>query len=134
MKENPEEEPTLLNGERETHLCLNCGFPNRNSDKVCMYCRASLVEDTGLISWARNTYLVLKWRWELKQKRQGLQSATRRSLLAVMGYSTAGILLAGGGFLLLRDALSENSFANGLISIVFLLYGVFVLKSLFTKK
>lgn len=133
--DKPKKEPALLQHNLETQLCLNCGFPNRNSDKRCMYCQTSLVEDAGLFSWLRQTYYILRWRWQLKQKRENLQSSpARMSPLKMLGYFILGALLSGVGLYLFTDAVSENSFSSGLIAILFLSYGVFTLKTLFIKK
>ena len=69
-------EPVILNQSHDSKLCINCGFPNRNTDTQCMYCRTSLIEDDGLINWFRQTYYVLRWRWQLKQKRDNLENKT----------------------------------------------------------
>jgi hypothetical protein len=66
--EDPKKANITIIGNQDSKLCLNCGFPNRNTDSQCMYCRTSLKEDDGLINWLRQTYYVLRWRWELKQK------------------------------------------------------------------
>ena len=129
-------ELTLLHNEPETKLCLNCGFPNRGSDKHCMYCQASLVEDDGLFSWMRQTYYVLRWRWQLKQRYEDLQCPppSRVSFLKLMGYFSVGTILSGAGIYFFTSAVSDGSFSSGLIAILFLSYGVFILKTLFTKK
>ena len=62
-------EPISLHHKPDTRLCLNCGFPNRASDKLCMYCKTSLFEEASLLSWIRQTYLILRWRWQLKERR-----------------------------------------------------------------
>ncbi len=128
--DDPKKEPIFLNGDTETKLCLQCGFPNRNTDSACMYCKNSLVSATGLVSWFRQTCLVLKWRWELKQKKHGIAPSTRRSIFSVVGYLIAGFLLTAGGVLLLVGAVSNHSFSDGLISILFLLYGGYILKTI----
>ena len=133
--DKPKKEPALLHHKPETQLCLNCGFPNRNSDKRCMYCQTSLVEDAGLFSWLRQTYYILRWRWQLKQRRENLQSSpARMSSLKMLGYFLLGALLSGAGIYLFTSAVSEGSFSSGLIAILFLSYGVFTLKTLFIKK
>ena len=67
--DKPKKEPVTLSQSPDSKLCLNCGFPNRNKDIQCMYCRTSLIEDNGLFNWVRQTYYILRWRWQLKQKR-----------------------------------------------------------------
>jgi hypothetical protein len=130
MMDDHKNEPVFLNGDTEAKLCLQCGFPNRNTDSACMYCRNSLIAATGLISWFRQTCLVLKWRWELKQKKHGLIPSARRSVFSIMCYFIAGFLLTAGGVLLLVGAVSNHSFSDGLISVLFLLYGGNVLKTI----
>lgn len=134
--DKPKKEPTLLHHNPETRLCLNCGFPNRDSDKHCMYCKTSIVEDAGLIPWIRQTYYILRWRWQLKQRREELDTAPKRSLpfINLLGYFVIGSSLSGVGLYLFSSAVTENSFSSGLISVLFLSYGFFTLKSLFTKK
>ena len=129
-------ELTLLHHKPETKVCLNCGFPNRDSDKHCMYCQASLVEDDGLFSWVRPTYYILRWRWQLKRRREDLQCppSSRMSLLKLTGYFSVGAILSGAGIYFFTSAVSDGSFSSGLIAILFLSYGVFTLKTLFTKK
>ena len=131
--DEPQKEPAFLNGDTETKLCLECGFPNRNTDSSCMYCRNSLVPATGLGSWFRQTYLAIKWRWELKQKRHGISPSARRSILSTISYFIAGFLLTIGGVFLLVNAVSSHSFSDGMISLLFLLYGGNILKTLLIR-
>ncbi len=132
--ENPKKEPTLPRQQQESKLCLNCGFPNRNTDTHCMYCQTSLIEDTGLISWFRQTYYILRWRWELKQRRDNLKPSSGKPILKSLGYFALGAGLSGTGLFLFTSAVSQNSFSNGLIATLFIIYGVFTLKNLFDKR
>ncbi|KMP11081.1 hypothetical protein UZ36_05580 [Candidatus Nitromaritima sp. SCGC AAA799-C22] len=134
--DKPKKEPALLHQKPETKLCLNCGFPNRNSDKHCMYCQTSMVDDAGLFSWLRQTYYILRWRWQLKQRRENLQetSCRRMPLVKMAGYFLVGAILSGAGLYVFTGAVNDSSFTSGLIAVLFLSYGVFTLKSLFTKK
>ena len=50
------------------------------------------------------------------------------------GFFLMGAILSGVGVFLFTEAVSRNSFSKGLIAILFLFYGVFTLKGLFTKK
>jgi len=126
---------TLLNQNQDARLCLKCGFPNRTTDTHCMYCHSSLVEDAGLVSWLRQTYYVLRWRWQLKQKRENLhREAPRMSVFKGVGFFVLGAILSGVGLFVFTEAVSNNSFSKGLIAILFLFYGVFTLKGLFSKK
>jgi hypothetical protein len=125
---------TLLNQDPDSKICLNCGFPNRATDLNCMYCQTSLIADSGLISWCRQTYYILRWRWQLKQKRETTHKPDRMPIFKAVGYFLIGAVLSGVGLYLFTEAVSNNSFSKGLIAILFLFYGVFTLKGLFTKK
>ena len=77
--DDSKKEPITLSGNQESKLCLNCGFPNRNTDSHCMYCRTSLIEDAGLINWVRLTYYILRWRWQLKQNRGEIEKSESKT-------------------------------------------------------
>ena len=132
----PKKEPTSLYRKLDNRLCLNCGFPNRESDRHCMYCKTSLLEEVGLIPWIRQTYYILCWRWQLKQRREAIDGFPRTylPLLRLLGYFVVGLVLSASGLYLFSTALNENSFSSGLIAALFLCYGVFTLKSVFVKK
>jgi len=125
---------TLLNQNQDSKICLNCGFPNRATDSNCMYCQTSLITDSGLISWVRQTYYILRWRWQLKQKRETHAEPGRMPIFKGVGFFLLGAILSGAGVFLFTEAVSNNSFSKGLIAILFLFYGVFTLKGLFIKK
>jgi len=125
---------TLLNQNQDSKICLNCGFPNRATDSHCMYCQTSLVADSGLLSWFRQAYYILRWRWQLKQKRETQHKPDRMSIFKAVGFFLIGAILSGVGVFLFTEAVSNNSFSKGLIAILFLSYGVFTLKGLFVKK
>jgi hypothetical protein len=128
----PKKEPTLLNQSQDSKLCLNCGFPNRNKDSQCMYCRTSLIDDNGLLSWVRQTYYILRWHWQLKQKRDSIETKppTYRSFV----FFVIGVTLSVVGIFVFTSALSKNSFSSGLISLLLVGYGVVTLKKLFSSK
>ncbi len=135
--DKPKKEPALLHRKPEIRLCLNCGFPNRDSDKNCMYCRTSVVEDTGLISWARQTYYILRWRWQLRQRRAKADTTSPRGhlrFLNLFGFFIIGAILSGVGLYWFSTAVAENSFSSGLVAILFLSYGIVTLRSLLTRK
>lgn len=132
--DKPKKEPILLNERQGYKLCLSCGFPNRNSDAKCMYCNTSVVEDKGVVSWLAQTYYILQWRWQLKQKRHNLRYRSHISLLKGAGFFFLGALLSGVGAYLLTLAVSEGSFTNGLVALLFLFYGFFTIKTLLFKK
>ena len=77
--DDSKKEPVTLSGNQDLKLCLNCGFPNRNTDSQCMYCHTSLIEDDGLINWVRQTYYILRWRWQLKQKRVEIEKPASKT-------------------------------------------------------
>jgi hypothetical protein len=131
---NQKNKETLFNQDEDSKLCLNCGFPNRLTDTYCMYCQTSLVEEGGLFAWMRQTYYILKWRWQLKQKRDDIKSTSRITLIKASAYFLLGALLSSAGVYVFSEALSTHSFSKGLIAILFLCYGVFTLKTLFTHK
>lgn len=130
----PKKEPIALRHQQEQKLCLNCGFPNRPSDTRCMYCNASVAEDKGLISWFRHTYYVLRWRWQLKHKREKLDHQPRKKFFRFAGYFMIGLVLTLAGAYFFIASMSDNSFTGGLIAVLLLLYGFFTFKSLFSRK
>ena len=132
--DKPKKEPIALRSPQEQKLCLNCGFPNRPSDKHCMFCHASVVEDRGLMSWLRQTYYVLRWRLQLKQKRENLDHNRQKKILRFVGYFMIGLILSLAGAYFAFTSVTDNSFTNGLIAVLLLLYGIFTFKSLFSGK
>ena len=87
-----------------------------------------------MLTWFRQTYYILRWRWQLKQKREKVSRSDRMSFLKGIGFFLLGAVLSGVGVFLFTEAVSKNSFSKGLIAILFLFYGVFTLKGLFSKK
>ncbi|MBL4665455.1 MAG: hypothetical protein JKY23_05865 [Nitrospinaceae bacterium] len=133
--EDPKKEPIAISRNQDSKLCLNCGFPNRNTDSQCMYCRTSLTEDAGLINWLRQTYYVLRWRWQLKQKREGIEEPISKTpFYRTAGYFFLGLVLSGAGIFVFTSAVGQNSFTSGLIALLLMGYGVFTLKNLISKK
>jgi hypothetical protein len=129
----PEKESILVHkGENHT-LCAKCGFPNRPTDKNCQYCRTNIAQDPGLGSWFKQTFYILRWRWQLNQKRDNLNKNPKSVFLKSLGYFLIGVVLSGIGIYIFTLSVAQNSFTNGLIAILFLLYGGFTLKTLFTK-
>jgi hypothetical protein len=131
--DEPSKEQIPLNKREDFTLCLNCGFPNHNSVKRCMYCNTNLTKSSGLFSWFRQTFLILKWRWELKKER----SKDENPLLLFskkLGYLILGMGFSGFGCYLFVDSIANNSFSTAIISMLLLLYGFFTLKNLFSGK
>ena len=131
--DKPKKEPTLIHESENYNLCLNCGFPNRTTDKKCQYCSTSIEQDTSLTSWFKQTYYVLRWRWQLNQKRDNLNRTPKSVFLKSLGYFLVGAVLSGLGIYIFTLSVAQNSFTNGLVAVLFLLYGIFTLKSLFNK-
>ena len=133
--EDPKKEHIAIIGNQDSKLCLNCGFPNRNTDSQCMYCRTSLKEDDGLINWLRQTYYVLRWRCEIKQKHKVFEKPKPKTpFYRTAGYFFLGLVLSGAGIFVFTSAVGKNSFSSGLIALFLVGYGVFTLKSLISKK
>jgi hypothetical protein len=133
--EDPKKEPIAISRNQDSKLCLNCGFPNRHTDSQCMYCRTSLKEDAGLINWIRQTYYVLRWRWQLKQKREGIEEPISKTpFYRTASYFFLGLILSGAGVFVFTSAIGQNSFSSGLIALFLIGYGVFTLKTLLSNK
>ena len=136
LMDKPKKNPILTRHNVETKLCLNCGFPNRKSDKRCMYCKTSILEESGIIAWIFQVYYILRWRWQLKQNQKKLDNASTGNLspLKFVMYFVAGVILGAAGLYLFANAVMENSFSSGLIAVLFAFYGIITLKSLFMQK
>lgn len=136
IMDKPKRESPLSHHKSQTKLCLNCGFPNLESDKRCMYCKASIKDETGLISWVQQTYYILRWRWQLNQKYEKFDVTSRSTLahLKLLGFFLIGVVLGSMGIYLFARSVVESSFSNGLIAVLLLFYGAFTLRSLFLKK
>ena len=136
LMSKPKKDSTLSHSKLNDRLCLNCGFPNRESDRHCMYCKNPLLEEDGLVSWVRKTYYILRWRWQLKQRRDRMDSSSGAHLptLRLLGYFIIGLALSASGLYLFSEALADSSFSSGLIASLFLYYGILTLKSLLVKK
>ncbi len=132
--DKPKKEPIALRHRQDHKLCLNCGFPNRPSDTQCMFCNTSLVDDKGLLSWFRQTYYVLRWRWQLKNKQDNLDHQPRKKIFQFLGYFMIGLILSLTGAYFFYTSLADHSFSKGLIAAFLLLYGFFTFKSLFSQK
>ena len=129
--DKPKKEPVILNQTQDSKLCLNCGFPNRNTDSQCMYCRTSLTTDNGLFNWICQTYYILRWRWELKQER----NSREKKLLIYRSFVffILGVTLSVTGIFVFISSISQNSFSNGLIALLLIGYGCVTLKKIFSS-
>jgi len=135
--DEPKNEPIPLNQRQDFKVCLNCGFPNRHSDSRCMYCNAGLKADDGLFAWLQHTYYVLRWRWDLKQKRGDLFKDKGRAVafsLKTLWFFFLGAALSGIGIYLFVYSIEKSSFSNCIIAILFLLYGFYTIRTLFAQK
>jgi hypothetical protein len=117
-------------------LCLNCGFPNRESDSHCIYCKNTFLREGDFISWVKNTYYIFCWRWEVKRQKSRVESSSKSLIpnLKILGYFFIGVMLSSAGLYLFSGALAESSFSSGIIASLFLCYGIITLKSVFIKK
>ena len=133
--DDSKKEPVTLSGNQDSKLCLNCGFPNRNTDSQCMYCHTSLIEDDGLINWVRQTYYILRWRWQLKQKRVEIEKpASKTPFYKTTAYFFLGLFLSGMGIFVFTSAVGQNSFSSSLIAFFLIGYGVLTLKNLISRQ
>jgi len=132
--DKPKKEPIALHQGQDQKLCLNCGFPNRPSDNHCMYCKTSLTEEKSFASWFRHTYYVMRWRLQLRQRRENLENKPKKKIFRFFGYFLVGVMLSLIGGYFFYSSLADSSFSKGLIAALFLLYGVFTLKSIFSNR
>ncbi len=132
--DKPKKEPIALHNRHDYRLCLNCGFPNRQSDSQCMYCNTSLVEDSGFFSWLRQSYYILRWRYQLRQKRENLKSPNTLNWIRGLGYFALGLLLSFTGVYIFTLSITEQSFTRSMIALLLLGYGFFTLRGLFARK
>lgn len=130
--DKPKKEPAILNQSQNSKLCLNCGFPNRKTDSQCMYCRTSLIADNGLFNWLCQAYYILRWRLELRQKRDSLKR--KLPIYRSFGFFVLGVTLSAIGIFVFISSVSQNSFSNGLIAILLLGYGLVTLKKLLVSE
>ncbi len=112
-------------------LCPNCGFPNKNTDTKCCYCETLINHPTSLPpgKWFKWFFAHLKWNWKLKIIRA---KKSTNALGKVAGALVGLALCIVGSFLFTSSVLTKN-FSNGILSLFFLLYGVFTLKNLLKK-
>ena len=134
--DNSKNQPIPLDQRKDFIVCLNCGLPNQNSDSYCMYCGTSLKESGGLFSWLWQAYCVLRWRYEIKQKQVDLLRSRWKEALRsfkTLGFFFLGVVLSGTGIYLFIFSIEKKSFSNCIVSIFFLLYGFYSLKTLFAR-
>ena len=133
--DDSKKEPITISENQDSKLCLNCGFPNRNTDSQCLYCRTSLFKGDGLLNWVRQTYYILRWRWQLNQKRgEKEKSQSKTPFYRTATYFFLGLLLSGAGIFVFTSAVGQNSFSSGLIAFFLIGYGGLTLKTLISKQ
>ena len=99
-----------------------------------MYCKANLREEGGFFTWIKQTYYVLLWRREFRQKKIGRKKNHSEFLpLKSLGYFVIGMVLIGVGLFLFIEAVDNSSFSNAIISVLLLLYGSFAIKALLKR-
>lgn len=124
-----------LNKKTDFQSCPNCGFPIRYDDKACMYCQTQF-QITG---WRLYHYFLRyslryfqQFRWRRRQKRRkSLKFLRYFKYFAFLGAGIALTLI--GGYLFIESMLS-NDFSNWIISLFFLCYGIYTLKTLYKKQ
>ncbi len=119
-----------LNNRSDLRSCHNCGFPLRSDDKVCMFCRAQLQPtEEGYLHLIFRYFQQFQWGLRLNRK-TGLRFIPYLKYFAFLG---VGILLTlVGGYMFYISTLTK-SFSNCMISLLFLLPGIYTLKTLYRK-
>ena len=119
-----------LNKRADLRSCHNCGFPLRSDDKVCMFCRTKIQPtEEGFFRLLIRYFQQFQWGLPLNRK-FGLRILP---YLKYFAFLTVGILLTlVGGYMFYISTLTK-SFSNWIISLLFLLPGIYTLKNLFRK-
>lgn len=114
----------------DTLSCPNCGFPVRHDDKSCLFCQTQL-QATG---WRLFYYFLRYFQhilWQRPSKRG--KNSRYHQYFKYFAFLVVGIILTlVGGYLFIASMLSSH-FSNWIISLFFLFYGIYALKSLFKK-
>lgn len=133
-----QKEPLSINNQSNMLSCPKCNFPVRSDDTKCMYCKTSL-KPTG---WRLYYYYFSRyfqqmlWRQRLKKRKsgRGKQKIKSAEFLKYIAFLGLGVFLTlVGGYLFIVSMLSNN-FSNWIISLLFLVYGIYTLKTIFYKK
>ena len=124
MNENSENQVDI---DKKILLCWKCSFPNKVGDRHCMFCKAPLNKKLNLISRIELFLAQRRWRKALSKRKARVKGANRFIPL------TIGIILFLGGCYLFTKAIFTNSFSNWMISLLFLIYGVFSIKFFLSK-
>ena len=133
-----QKEPLSINNQPNMLSCPKCNFPVRYEDTKCMFCKTSL-QPTGwrlYYHYFRRYFQQMLWRQRLKRRkggrgRQKIQSAKYFKYFAFL--CLGAFLTLIGGYLFIVSMLSNN-FSNWIISLLFLIYGIYTLKTLLYRK
>jgi uncharacterized membrane protein YvbJ len=125
MNENIENQTGV---DKKILLCWKCGFPNRVGDRHCMFCKAPLNKKLNFISRIELYLAQRKWRKALSKRKAGIKGANRFIALAI------GIILFLSGCYLFTKAVFTNSFTDWMISLLFLIYGIFSIRFFLSRK
>ena len=123
MNENIENQTGI---DKKILLCWKCSFPNKVGDRHCMFCNAPLNKKLNFISWIELYFAQRKWR----------KALSKRKAKGANGFITLtiGIILFLSGCYLFTKAVFTNSFTNWMISLLFLIYGIFSIKFFLSRK
>ena len=102
-------------------LCLECGFPNRIGDTRCMFCRTPLEKKINFISRLEYFFIRIKLKVHQAKKMFKYRKQKRSKFITLM----VGVLLFLSGSYMFTNALFTNNFTYWMISILFLIYGIF---------
>ena len=131
-------EPLSINNETNMLSCPKCNFPVRSEDTKCMYCKTPL-QPTGwklYYYYFQRYFQQMLWRQRLKRRKSGRGRQNVKSIQYFKYFAlfSLGVLLTlGGGYLFIISMLS-NDFSNWIISLLFLIYGIYTLKTLLFRK
>lgn len=124
-----QKEPLSLNKKSYTHSCPKCNLPVRVNDKKCMYCNAPLKQNRwGFFLFLRQYFQWLQWRLRLNKRK-----SREFKYLKFSAFFGVGITLTLIGGYLFAVSIFSNDFSNWIISLLFLFYGIYTLKTLFLK-
>ncbi len=132
-----QKEPLSINNGPNMLSCPRCSFPIRSEDDTCMYCNEPL-RPTGwrlYYFYCRRYFQQLQWRRRVKN-RAGRRKQLPKSNQYIKYFALLGVgvvLTLIGGYMLVNSVLS-NDFSQGVISLLFLFYGIYTLKTLLVRR
>lgn len=126
-------EPLSLNNRTDTRSCPSCNFPVRSNDKICMFCHTPLQATgrEGVYHYFLRYFQQLRWRWRLKKRRKSSKSIQYFKYFTFLGLGF--VLTMVGGYLFFVSMFS-NDFSDWLISLFFLFYGIYTLRTLLFRR